>query len=160
MWTWLLLAPPAQGSAVCPAAGSVLLIDTPAHRMHLCHQGRSEAEYAVSLGFGGTGKRREGDNRTPLGTYSLGSGRTSAKFHLFLPIGYPSAEQRQRGLTGGDVGIHGPRRKPKSQVRGLLLRLSRTLDWTRGCVAVATDTEIEDVAARVARRHIKSVILR
>ena len=130
-------APP---RVVCPAADTVL-VQTRTHRLWLCEAGRARERFAVALGRAGTGKRVEGDNKTPLGTYPLGVPRPSAQFGQFIPVGYPTDGQRSRGLTGGDVGIHGPRRSSR-----WLGRASVWADWTRGCIALATDGDLAQVA--------------
>lgn len=64
----------------------------------------------------------------------------------FVPIGYPTESQRASGATGGAIGVHGPRRS-FAWAGGW----NATVDWTRGCVAVATDEAITKIAAWVAR---------
>jgi L,D-peptidoglycan transpeptidase YkuD (ErfK/YbiS/YcfS/YnhG family) len=127
----------ATSSDACRDRGLSVLVDTQLHRLWLCEDGALVNEFAVALGRGGTGKREEGDRKTPLGSYPLGTPRESARFHTFIPIGYPTEEQRQQGLTGSNLGIHGPDRKP------------RWLDWTLGCVAVGSDAAIDEIAAWV-----------
>lgn len=52
---------------------------------------------AVRLASGGVGKAREGDGKLPLGTYALGKARTSKQYGIFIPIGYPTADQSGGG---------------------------------------------------------------
>ncbi len=98
--------------------------------------------------------RRWGDRRTPLGTYTLGAPRPSARWGTFIPVGYPTDEQRRRGFTGSDVGIHGPERRLR-----WLGPINAWLDWTAGCVAVPDDQALARVAA-VARRGGAAITLR
>ncbi|MBM4320420.1 MAG: hypothetical protein FJ125_10780, partial [Deltaproteobacteria bacterium] len=125
--SWAAGEPPARAPAADPCAGrlTTVVVRTEEHRLWLCLRGRSAADYAVAIGKGGTGKRQEGDGKTPLGVYPLGVPYTSSKFHLFVPVGYPTAEQQRQGYTGGSVGIHGP-------ARGLSFfgRLTTLVDWT------------------------------
>jgi hypothetical protein len=103
---------------------------------------------------GGTGKRRRGDGRTPLGAYALGAPRASARFGTFIPISYPTAAQATRGLTGGAVGIHGP-------PRGMDVPAGypvTELDWTEGCIATGTDGEVGEIAEFVRTRRPVVVI--
>jgi murein L,D-transpeptidase YafK len=134
----------------------MVVVDTRAHQMHLCDAGKVDRTFAVALGARGVGKQREGDNRTPLGRYGLGSPRASKSFHIFVPVGYPTREQARLGFTGGAIGIHGP---PRGY--GTLAQLAMLVaqDWTAGCIAVATDAEIEAVAAWVRAREVKDVRL-
>lgn len=156
-WLWacagcltLLAGEPVRAAAPSPCAGldAQVVLHTEQHRLLLCEQGHPAAEYRVALGRGGAGKQREGDLRTPLGVYPLGPARTSADFGLFLPVGYPTDEQRRRGFTGGDIGIHGPKRG--SRWLGSLTTLT---DWTRGCIAVGTDSAISELATWVREHH-------
>ncbi len=132
------------------------MVDTKTHQMHLCAAGKIDRTFAVALGVSGVGKQREGDNRTPLGHYGLGPPRASKGFHIFVPVGYPTREQARMGFTGGAIGIHGP---PRGY--GTLAQLARLVveDWTAGCIAVATDADIDAVAAWVREREVKNVRL-
>jgi len=124
--------------------GAVIVVDASAHRMALCRAGKVEDSFRVRIGSEGVGKAREGDEKTPLGRYPLGAPTPSRTFHVFIPIGYPTSEQRAQGLTGSAVGIHGPHRRVR-----WLGPLVNVRDTTDGCVGVATDEEIERVAAWV-----------
>jgi murein L,D-transpeptidase YafK len=151
-------ATPASSRAADPCANreTAVVIDTRARQMHLCRQGESDHTYAVALGVSGVGKQREGDARTPLGKYALAAPRVSRNFHIFIHVGYPTPAQARMGLTGGAIGIHGPPRGLWSiaELASLVMR-----DWTAGCIAVATDEEIEAVAAWVRKHGVKEVRL-
>jgi murein L,D-transpeptidase YafK len=126
--------------ATCPAGATIVLVDTLAHRMILCEQGKPHAVFRVALGQGGTGKQEEGDARTPLGRYSLGAPRRSSRYRMSMPVGYPTEAQRKAGLTGSNVVVHGPP-VGYDDVVGATAR-----DWTLGCVALSAP----DLAATVA----------
>ena len=111
--------------------------------------------FRVSLGRGGTGKAREGDNRTPLGVYPLGTPQPSSRFGTFIPFGYPTEAQAAAGLTGGDVGIHGPDRP-----YAWLGPANVLFDWTAGCVAVSSDAAIQTIAAWVTAKRAASILLK
>jgi murein L,D-transpeptidase YafK len=132
----------------------LVVINTQAHRLSLCRDRKAEQTFAVSLGHNGVGKRAEGDNRTPLGFYALGAPRPSAEFVLFIPVGYPTAEQRREGFTGGDIGIHGPKK-----TWSWAGRLANLIDWTRGCIAVNRSEDIQAIAAWVTRHQPTHVAL-
>ena len=138
----------------CAGQGTRIRVLTAAHRLYLCHGDAVEGEVAVALGRGGTGKRVEGDLRTPLGDYPLGAPRASDDFHVFIPVGYPTEEQRRAGYTGGDIGVHGPARRLRR-----LGAAAVAVDWTRGCIAVPSDDDIDAIAAWVARRAPADVLL-
>jgi murein L,D-transpeptidase YafK len=87
--------------------------------------------------------------------YLLGRPRKSSKFWIFIPVGYPTPEQRRKGYTGQDVGVHGPHR---------LLRwlgpLTNSVSSTAGCIGLGTDEQIEAVAAWVRDRRIDRIEIR
>ncbi len=136
----LVLLAGAAAAAPCDGVGTAIVVDTAAGKMTLCEAGAAAGEYAVAVGRGGRGKRDEGDRKTPLGDYPLGAPRRSKEFGWFIPIGYPTAAQRTRGLSGSAVGIHGPKRR-----WAWLGRANAWANWTRGCVAVATDEDLDAV---------------
>jgi len=143
-----------HASPSCPRDPAAIVVDTREHRMTLCEVGVAVRDLPVAIGSGGVDKQREGDRKTPLGSYSLASPQLSDKFHKFLLIGYPTADQRARGKTGGDVGLHGPSRK-----HDWLGRLRNWLDWTDGCIAVATDEAIDQVARWVTEKHARRIVI-
>jgi murein L,D-transpeptidase YafK len=140
----------------CAVRETAVVIDTHTHQMHLCADGKVERSFAVALGTRGVGKQHEGDNRTPLGRYGLGPPRTSKDFHIFVPVGYPTTAQARMGFTGGAIGIHGP---PRGYSTLAQLAMLVSQDWTAGCIAVATDEDIEAVAAWVRKHEVKNVRL-
>lgn len=103
------------------------------------------AVYRIALGHEPNGaKMREGDGRTPEGSYVLDHRNPSTRFHLSIHVSYPNEADRTRARDlgvppGGDIMIHG---LPNGL--GWLGRLHRLLDWTNGCIAV-TDTEIDEI---------------
>jgi murein L,D-transpeptidase YafK len=136
---------------VCGASTEVV-VEAKRHTLTLCERGAPSGSFSVSLGRGGVGKSKDGDNKTPLGVYSLGKPRASATYGTFIPVAYPTPAQTAAGATGGDIGVHGPRRDKR-----WLGRLARLADWTRGCVAVATDDEIGVIAAWI-RAHPSALL--
>jgi murein L,D-transpeptidase YafK len=149
------LARVANAATVCTAADARVVVDTAKHELALCEQRHEAAVFGVRLGRGGVGKTRQGDAKTPLGTYALGEPRASERFDVFIPIGYPTSEQRQRGYTGSDVGVHGPHRWVR-----WLGSLVNTFDSSDGCVGLAKDAEIAAIAAWVKKVHAHTIELR
>jgi murein L,D-transpeptidase YafK len=144
---------PAPPAALCPGAGEVIAVLTRKRELWLCIDGAPAARFEVALGQGGLDKRQKGDRRTPLGTYELGTPRLSGRYGIFIPIVYPTREQAAQGLTGGDVGIHGPPRKlPEPEYP------TTAFDWTLGCVATGTDVDIELIATFVRERKPMLVV--
>jgi murein L,D-transpeptidase YafK len=133
----------------------VLLIDTSSHELALCEGGVAAKAFAVALGRGGTGKTRTGDDKTPLGMYALSLPRASSRFGIFIPVGYPTKEQAMQGLTGADVGVHGPDRH-----FAWLGGANLWVDWTSGCVALGSEEAIQTVAAWVKAKGVTLVQLK
>jgi murein L,D-transpeptidase YafK len=106
------------------------------------------------------GKEMQGDGRTPVGRYYISGKKSDSRFHRFLAIRYPNAEDAERAYDhhligpadwaniffadlrgdeppastrlGGRVGIHGFGNRPYLPV-----------DWTEGCIAVSNgDIEV------------------
>jgi murein L,D-transpeptidase YafK len=102
-------------------------------------------EYRVALGRNPAGaKQRQGDSKTPEGTYVIDRKNQHSRFHLSLRVSYPNAQDRQRAQResvdpGGDIMIHG-----LMPVFAWLGSLHRQHDWTDGCIAV-TNAEIEEI---------------
>jgi hypothetical protein len=96
------------------------------------------ATYPVRLGLNPYGhKQREGDFRTPEGTYHLSRRNPQSQFYLSLEVSYPNAADRERAREsgvrpGGLIMIHGqpnvPRKSPEYYANN---------DWTDGCIAVS-----------------------
>jgi len=119
--------------------------------------------YPVKLGFNPVGdKIRQGDKRTPEGSYYICMKNPRSKYYLSLGLSYPSIEDAERGLAqklitkndhdriieriskksippwdtplGGEIFIHGG---------------GETWDWTYGCVALC-NKDIEELFKVVA----------
>lgn len=125
----------------CANRGTSVVAYTWLHSLYLCEAGRIVDEFDMAIGRGGIFKRREGDHKTPIGVYPLGQPTPSAKFGTFIPIGYPTDTEKRDGYTGSAIGIHGPDRR--FRCAGML---NIKVDWTAGCMAVATDDFVETVA--------------
>jgi murein L,D-transpeptidase YafK len=119
----------------------------------LYRDGRLAATYPIALGHSPEGhKEREGDGRTPEGLYSICNRNPRSRFHLFLGLSYPNADDadaaRRAGRIskaehrqivdaieagrqppwdtplGGEIGIHGA---------------GTASDWTLGCIALENE---------------------
>ena len=148
-------APPSQAAGACAAPDARIVVDTAAHRLALCERDREVASFSVRLGRGGVGKTTEGDHKTPRGTYPLGEPRKSERYGTFIPVGYPTAEERRRGYTGGDIGIHGPHRWVR-----WMGSLVNSFDLSDGCVGLASDAEMARIAGWVRASGAHTVELR
>ncbi len=113
--------------------------------LQLLHDGKVIKTYNVALGGDPIGpKSRQGDHKTPEGTYVLDSRNPHSQFYKSIHISYPNerdrASARQRGVSpGGDVFLHG---LPNHY--GWVGASHRLKDWTDGCVAV-TNEEIDEI---------------
>lgn len=146
----------------CVGKGTSLFVSTSVHLLLLCKDDSVVRAYPVSIGAEGTPKRVSGDRKTPVGTYRLGMPRPSSKFHITVPIDYPTPEQRRKGYTGGAIGLHGPRakRSPGSRPKRGIERARpgkekkdplSNRNWTDGCLIVDSNREIEEIADWVTR---------
>jgi len=121
-----------------------------ARRLDLIKDGRVLASYRVALGFAPLGpKEREGDGRTPEGSYVIDWRNPQSLFHLSLHVSYPDDADRARAAAagvppGGDIMIHGQPNGLRGFGSG-----HPDKDWTVGCIAV-TNREIREIWARVA----------
>jgi murein L,D-transpeptidase YafK len=140
----LSLVLPDRSPASTDVADRVILIKN-RRVLLLIENGEILRAYKVALGKQPLGpKIKEGDKRTPEGTYILDSRKPQSKFYRGLHVSYPSeadsANARKLGvLPGGDIMLHG-----LSALREPLGKFHRRYDWTDGCIAV-TNTEIEEI---------------
>lgn len=122
-----------------------ILIEKSARRMMLISQEEVIKTYKIALGGNPVGpKERQGDNKTPEGTYSIDGRNRDSKFHFSLRISYPNERDRKRakelGVSpGGDIMIHGLKNG-----FSWVGEAHAEIDWTQGCIAV-TDEEIEEI---------------
>jgi len=100
--------------------------------------------YRVVLGREPLGhKEREGDGRTPEGSYVIDRRNPKSRYYLSLHISYPNAEDQAHAAElgvdpGGDIMIHGQKDgQPREE------------DWTQGCIAV-TDAEMDEIWSLVS----------
>ena len=146
-----------HGEKINPCEGhkTAILVDTKQHKMWLCQENKPVGEYKVAIGKSGINKIKQGDNKTPLGEYALGIPRSSSRFGIFIPIGYPTQEQISKGYTGSDIGVHGPYRFFK-----WLGNATVWSDWTQGCIAVGTYKAISEIARWVKEQKAGKIIVR
>jgi len=106
----------------------------------------------VAIGKNSADKQREGDLATPEGEFYVCYKNPDSKYHRFLGLSYPNAEDAERGqrqklitqaeyeqirdaiaqrkcppwktALGGEVGLHGP---------------CPNVTWTHGCIAMSVE---------------------
>jgi len=133
-----------------PLVSPKILVKKSARRLTLYSGGEAVRAYPVALGFSPEGdKVRQGDGRTPEGTFYVCVKNAKSIFYLSLGLSYPNEEDAARGLAdklitrrqyenivsairrrgrppwdtrlGGEIFIHGH---------------GSAGDWTWGCVAL------------------------
>lgn len=99
-----------------PEQRYAVVVDTKRARLYVyandAGKPRFVADYYISHGKGGTDKKVEGDNKTPLGVYQVTSFIAQAKLpDLYgsgaFPINYPNEWDRRLGRTGHGIWLHG-----------------------------------------------------
>jgi murein L,D-transpeptidase YafK len=122
-----------------------ILIEKKERRLTLISKGKVLKTYKIALGGDPNGpKERQGDNKTPEGTYVIDSRNRNSRYHLSLHISYPNEKDKKRarelGVSpGGDIMIHGIKNG-----FSWIGDSHAEVDWTKGCIAV-TDEEIEEI---------------
>ena len=120
-----------------------ILIEKSARRITLFQNGKPVRVWPMALGFSPEGdKEREGDGRTPEGTYLIDRRNDRSSYHLSLGLNYPLPEDITRARAGGyspggDIMIHG-------QPNGLTEPLMVPGDWTAGCIAI-TNAQMREI---------------
>lgn len=143
--TSISIPPPTLTSAGSRSRVDYVVIQKSDRVMSLWKQGRIVKTYPI-LAFGadpyGT-KTREGDEKTPEGTYYIDDKHPSQKFQKFLKISYPNEKDKLQaqkiGVSpGGNVGIHGD----MGGISGFFQRMYK--NWTDGCIAMR-NADIEEI---------------
>lgn len=113
--------------------------------------------YPIGLGFSPEGdKSREGDGRTPIGTYYVCTRNSNSRFYLSLGISYPNKEDASTALNEGRIdestynqiadAIDSQAQPPWNTPLGgeiMIHGMGSSSDWTAGCIAV--DNHIMDI---------------
>ena len=107
--------------------------------------------FRVALGLSPDGdKTREGDFRTPEGSYALVERNPDSEFFLSIRVSYPSAADKKLArrtghAPGGAIMIHGQPNNPTHSQE-----YYRRVDWTNGCIAVS-NADMVDIWLMTAR---------
>jgi L,D-peptidoglycan transpeptidase YkuD (ErfK/YbiS/YcfS/YnhG family) len=123
-----------------------ILIEKKERRLTLLSKGEVLKTYRIALGGDPVGpKERQGDSKTPEGTYVIDARNRDSRYHLSLHISYPNERDKKRARAlgvspGGDIMIHG-----LGNGYSWVGDAHAEVDWTRGCIAV-TDEEIGEIA--------------
>jgi len=136
-------APAVLHAGEFPVADKVV-IEKAARRLHLLQNGEPFRTFEIALGIRPVGdKKREGDFKTPEGSYQLDSRNQNSDYFLAIHVSYPNDEDRreanQLGVSpGGAIMIHGQPNEPTRSEA-----YYRTQDWTNGCIAVSNSDMID-----------------
>ena len=92
------------------------------------------ADFYITIGKSGAGKQKEGDNRTPIGIYTISSFKSPSELTDFygggaFTLSYPNEWDTRKGRNGHGIWIHGT---PSNNY-------SRTPRASEGCVVMAND---------------------
>jgi murein L,D-transpeptidase YafK len=113
-------------------------------RLELLRNGEVFNSFPIALGAAPEGhKEREGDQRTPEGSYRLDGRNPNSAFFLALRVSYPNADDvrraRERGVrAGNNIMIHGLPNTLRYPSDHYLYA-----DWTDGCIAVSNSAMID-----------------
>ena len=132
-----------------PLVGPIdrIVVEKSARRMVVYREGVALRDYRVALGFAPDGaKIRQGDGKTPEGSFRINRMNAQSSYHLSVGLDYPQTADKARAAAGGfdpggDIFIHG---QPNALADDALL----TGDWTDGCIAVS-NAEIREIFAAV-----------
>jgi len=136
-------------AVVAVPSGSVLMADKlvvrkSTRRLYAMREGRILREFKVALGLRPSGhKEREGDFRTPEGSYKLIRRNPRSDFFLSMEISYPNSTdlahaQRLGVRPGGAIMLHGWPNTPRKTAD-----YYKSADWTDGCIAVSNSDMVE-----------------
>lgn len=133
----------ASARSPLPMADEVIVYKAE-RRLELRSRGEVMKAFPIALGARPEGhKQREGDQRTPEGSYFLDWRNPDSAFFLSLGVSYPNAEDRRRASElgvnpGNNIMIHGLPNEPEHPARRYLQS-----DWTDGCIAVSNSAMID-----------------
>ena len=121
-----------------------IVVHKAGRKMELFREGQLVASYRVSLGLVPSGhKQREGDYRTPEGSYRLTRRNADSDFFLAVQVSYPEAAdialaRRNGWAPGGSIMVHGlPNFLKYPRDRYL------STDWTDGCIALSNEDMLD-----------------
>ena len=138
----LFIASPAIPSANDPPIADAVLVKKSERKLYLIKDGEPFREYEIALGYHPVGhKKKEGDGKTPEGTYLLDWRKPNSRFYRSIHISYPNETDLESANGNGDrpggmIMLHG---YPEPKVFASGNYKFRGRDWTDGCIAVNND---------------------
>lgn len=139
----ILLAPVASYAGAFPVADRVV-VEKKNRKLHLLKNGEPFRSFDIALGIAPVGdKQKEGDFKTPEGSYRLDMRNPNSDYFLSIHISYPSTEDRREAASrgfdpGGAIMIHGQPNVPSYSAA-----FYQQSDWTNGCIAVSNSDMID-----------------
>ena len=139
-----------------PGQSHAILVDTARSRLFVFANRGGEPRYVtdfyISIGKNGDEKRRQGDQKTPVGVYTVVSSKVKLPDFYgpgAYPISYPNEWDRQLGRNGHGIWLHGTpsetySRPPRATDGCVVLtnddlrRLARYVDVGRTPVVIST----------------------
>ena len=152
----VILAFASQALAAEPKVDKILIMKAD-RKMYLLEGDKKVREYKISLGFAPEGhKQKQGDGKTPEGTYKISGRNPGSSYHKSLRVNYPNAQDTKNARAqgwdpGGDIMIHG---LPNG--RCSIGKMHTLHDWTLGCIAVTCE-EIDEIWKLVKNNTIVEI---
>ncbi|QEC67741.1 L,D-transpeptidase [Panacibacter ginsenosidivorans] len=136
---------------ILPKGTYLLVVEKSKYELSVYDDDGWYATYPVVFGNKDLGdKMREGDRKTPEGTFTIISKKVHEKWDRFMMLDYPTQESYQRfyerkahGLIpqnatiGGGIGIHGT--WPREDYA-----IDRYDNWTMGCISMKNE-DVEEL---------------
>ncbi len=141
---------PAAAQRAAPFTADLVLVLKGERRLLLLAGGEVMRSFKIALGRAPVGdKLREGDGRTPEGTYVIDGRNPQSRFYRSIHVSYPNEDDRARArrlgvAPGTDIMIHG---LPNG--REAVGADHAKWDWTEGCIAV-TNAQMDEIWHAVA----------
>lgn len=141
--------PITNNAVIDKALVNKVFVDKSARTLQLLSDDKVIKSYHIALGGNPIGhKQQQGDQRTPVGSYTLDYKNEKSKFYRSIHVSYPNAADKARAKSqgvsaGGDIMIHG-----QKNGFGALGLLNQQRDWTEGCIAVTND-EMDEIMAAI-----------
>jgi murein L,D-transpeptidase YafK len=153
---------PSSVMQLAPSQAHVLVVDTSRSRLFVYANDHGRPKYVtdfyISLGKNGVEKQREGDQKTPIGVYTVVASKDRLPDlygAVAFPISYPNDWDRMNGRGGHGIWLHGTPSDTYSRAPWAtdgcvvltnddLARLSKYVDVSRTPVVIGQSVEWRD----------------
>lgn len=118
----------------------LILVEKEKRQMTVLYKDVPLKRYKIALGFCPVGpKEKQGDGKTPEGTYNIINKNPKSQYYRSLKISYPSKQDKikasEKGVSpGGEILIHG-----LAKQYDFLGKMHSLNDWTLGCIGLSND---------------------